>query len=220
MRTSPDSYPDEVERAHIEEIRAVGDDILSHEDRSFAIDEKNEQVIRFLLHYFRRSSTAEQIFPGKEYKLHRNLLICGKAGSGKTLLMQVFSEFLRRKRHPMQFVCLSVGQLANYYARHNHMDRYTYNEDDSPGFQCNPVNVCMNDIGIRLQSFYGNDTNSLCAEFLFARYEIWQQYGRFSHITTNLDPAQTTKIFSDEYNRLPDRFKSYNVIHLKGDSRR
>lgn len=50
--------------------------------------------------------------------------------------------------------------------------------------------------------------------------EIWSQYGKFAHITTNLSPAELKDYFKDEYGRLADRLKFYNVIHLSGDSRR
>ncbi|MDL2310275.1 hypothetical protein LJC39_04080, partial [Parabacteroides sp. OttesenSCG-928-B22] len=60
----------------------------------------------------------------------------------------------------------------------------------------------------------------LVEDFFHARSEIWSQYGKFAHITTNLTPAEIKEYFNDDYGRLNDRFKFYNVIHLKGESRR
>ena len=57
-------------------------------------------------------------------------------------------------------------------------------------------------------------------DFFHARNEIWAQQGKFAHITTNLTASELKEYFADGYGRLEDRFKTYNVIHLKGQSRR
>jgi patatin-like phospholipase/acyl hydrolase len=110
--------------------------------------------------------------------------------------------------------------MVNYYTIHNNLDRFTYNEEENKGFQCSPVNVCLNDIGIQSKTFFGMDTKLLTDEFLHARNEIWVQYNKFAHVTTNLTLEQMKEEFSDGFGRLIDRFKTYNVIPLKGDSRR
>lgn len=215
-----DDFSDDVYKKHLEYLCWIGTQILARENRTFVVDDRNEQVIRFLIHYFNRCRSAENIYPDKAYKLHKNLVLCGEVGAGKTVLMQAFSEYLRRMGSPMMFLNLSVGQMVNYYTLHNNLDKYTYNEDDSKAFQCFPINICLNDIGLDLTSFYGTGTKDLCSEFLFARSEIWQFYDKYCHITTNLSATQLKKYFDDEYGRVNDRFKNYNVIHLSGTSRR
>ena len=162
------------------------------------------------------------MFPERGYKLHKNLLIQGGVGAGKTLLMQIFSEYLRRTKNPRFFHNVSVTQMVNYYTIHNNLDRFTYFEEESKGFQCKPENVCLNDIGIQDRTFFGMDTGLLTDEFLHARNEIWTQFGKFAHLTTNLDNKELEKRFkrNDGYGRLVDRFKTYNVIPLPGKSRR
>lgn len=196
--------------------------VLAPQRRRFIVDDDNKQVLRFLLYYFNNCPLAEEVFPGRGYKLHKNILLQGGVGVGKTLLMQIFSEYLRRTGNPRFFWNLSVTQMVNYYTIHNNLDRFTYHEEESRGFQCQPENVCLNDIGIQDKTFFGMDTGLLTDEFLHARNEIWTQYGKFAHLTTNLTDDQLKQRFkrNDGYGRLVDRFKTYNVIPLGGKSRR
>jgi hypothetical protein len=196
--------------------------VLAPQRRKFIVDDDNKQVLRFLLLYFNNCPLAEEVFPERGYKLHKNLLIQGGVGVGKTLLMQIFSEYLRLTKNPRFFHNVSVTQMVNYYTIHNNLDRFTYFEEESKGFQCKPENVCLNDIGIQDRTFFGMDTGLLTDEFLHARNEIWTQFGKFAHLTTNLDNKELEKRFkrNDGYGRLVDRFKTYNVIPLPGKSRR
>lgn len=196
--------------------------VLARQRRQFVIDDNNRNVIRFLLYYFNGCPLAEEVFPGRGYKLHKNIMLQGGVGVGKTMLMQVFSEYLMRIRSPRFFYNLSVTQMVNYYTLHNNLDRFTFNEEENRGFQCTPVNICLNDIGIQDKTFFGMDTGLLTDEFLHARNEIWTQYGKCAHLTTNLDDKALRKRFerNDGFGRLVDRFKTYNIIPMGGVSRR
>lgn len=204
-------------------IRVANEICLRQQRRKFEIDKENKQLLRFLLYYFNDCDKALEVFPEKPYKLEKNLLIIGKAGVGKTLLMQVFSEYLRRTNNPNFFYNLSVTQMVNYYTIHNNLDRFTYNEEAGGGFEGKPLNVCLNDIGLQSRLHYGQDTAILTQDFLHARNEIWTQTSdnrKFAHLTTNLSISELKEKFKDEHDRLIDRFKTYNVIELKGTSRR
>ena len=54
-------------------------------------------------------------------------------------------------------------------------------------------------------------------QLVSTRYEIYQQFGKKYHITSNLNIGDFRKRFEG---RLIDRFKSFNVIPLLGNSRR
>ncbi|WP_211208047.1 hypothetical protein [Anaerophaga thermohalophila] len=197
----------------------IANELLAPEGKTFEIGE-NGEILRFLLYYFNGLREAEQVMPEKQYKIHKNLIICGKVGVGKTFLMRVFEEYLKRTRNPRGYANLSVTQMVNYYKINNHLDRYTYNEENSRTFEGNPVNICLNDIGLKTHTHFGTDTKILIEDFLHARTEIWEQRRKFTHLTTNLTPKQLIEYFDDEYGRLADRFKFYNIIFLKGDSKR
>lgn len=194
--------------------------LLAPQRKRFVVDVHNKQVLRFMLYYFNECPLCEQVYPEKHYKLHNHLLLCGKAGTGKTLLMQIFSEYLHYTNNPHAFYNLSVTQMVNYYTLHNNLDRYTYNEEGSKGFKPQPVNICLNDIGVGGKTYFGMDTKLLTNEFLHARNEIWTAYGKHGHVTTNLDVTMLKREFADSFGRLIDRFKTYNVLTLGGESRR
>lgn len=196
---------------------------LKPQHRRIILDERNKAILRFLLFYFNNSPRIEEVFPDKDYKLDKAIMLIGDVGVGKTIIMQIFSEYLKRTENPNAFYNVSVTQMVNYYTIHNNLDKYTYNEIDNPKqFEGNPVNLCLNDIGLQDgKKFYGTDLKVLTDEFLHARYEIWTQYGKKAHLTTNLSISELTKNYSDEFGgRLIDRFKSYNIIYMTGESRR
>lgn len=220
---SYDLQDEEAYKAHANLLLYIANNIvLARQRRQFVIDNNNRDIIRFLLYYFNGCSLAEEVFPGRGYKLHKNIMLQGGVGVGKTLLMQIFSEYLMRIRSPRFFYNLSVTQMVNYYTLHNNLDRFTFNEEENKGFQCTPVNICLNDIGIQDKTFFGMDTGLLTDEFLHARNEIWTQYGKCAHLTTNLDDKALRKRFerNDGFGRLIDRFKTYNIIPVGGVSRR
>lgn len=194
--------------------------ILKGQKRVFEIDDDNKLVIRFLLYYFNNCPLAEKVFPERGYKLHKNIYLHGASGAGKTLIMQIFSEYLRQIHSPRQFHNLTVSQMANYYTRNNNLDLYTFNECCGKGFEGEPVNVCLNDIGVETASFYGTDTLQLTCDFMYARNDIWTQQHRFAHLTSNLDIDDLANVFHDKYDRIMDRFKTYNDVPLPGGSRR
>lgn len=221
--SSFDLQDEGVYKAHANLLLYIANNIvLARQRRQFVIDDNNRSVIRFLLYYFNGCPLAEEVFPGRGYKLHKNIMLQGGVGVGKTMLMQVFSEYLMRIRSPRFFYNLSVTQMVNYYTLHNNLDRFTFNEEENRGFQCTPVNICLNDIGIQDKTFFGMDTGLLTDEFLHARNEIWTQYGKCAHLTTNLDDKALRKRFerNDGFGRLIDRFKTYNIIPMGGVSRR
>lgn len=212
--TNPNEY-----RTHAGFIRQLGNDYMGREFRTFEVDEYNSKVLAFLLYYFNGCRLAEQVFPNENYKVHKNLLFVGNSGTGKTMLMQIFSDYLRLTRNPNSFENLSVTQMMNYYKIKGHIDLYSYNEGQSKGFKPDPFNICLNDIGLETenQKSYGTSLNSVIDEFLYARYEIYQQFNKKYHITSNLEVEEFENRFG---NRLIDRFKSFNVIPLLGSSRR
>ncbi|MBD5339383.1 MAG: hypothetical protein HDR98_09755 [Bacteroides sp.] len=225
-RALPDMEDEEVYNAHARFLLFVANNILAPQRREFVIDDDNRQVIRFLLLYFNGSRLCEDVFPDRGYKLHKNILLQGGVGVGKTILMQIFSEYLKRIDSPRQFHNVSVTEMVNYYSVHNDIDGFLYNVKGSRSYQGSPVNLCLNDIGVDNRPFYGIDTDTIIHDFLHARNEIWSKSSeydrRFAHLTTNLDNAKLKAKFGqkDSYGRILDRFKTYNVIPMTGESRR
>ena len=71
--------------------------------------------------------------------------------------------------------------MVNYYTINNNLNRYTYNDrsgtkEDNTFDGCRPSNVCLNDVGLQTQTFFGQNTKQLVSEFIHARYEIWTRF--------------------------------------------
>lgn len=213
--TDPEEYA-----VHARLIQSIGDNLMMREYGRFEIDDRNRSVLKFLTYYFNGCPLAERVFPNENYKIHKNILLVGEPGTGKTMLMQVFSDYLRATKNGNYFANVSATQLMNYYKINGHIDKYTYNESGSNKmFEGAPVNVCLNDLGLgtEQQKSYGTLLSQVTDEFLFARYEIYQQQGKRYHITSNLTVEDLKNRFEG---RLIDRFKTFNVIALTGGSRR
>lgn len=221
QKKAQDLSDKDVYNAHANALMWVANNVvLAHQRRKFIVDEHNRDILRFMLYYFNECPLAEEVFPGRGYKLHKHIMLQGAVGTGKTILMQIFSEYLRITNNPRFFHNLSVTQMVNYYTLHNNIDRYTFNEEENRGFRCTPVNICLNDLGVQSTKFYGTDTETLTCEFLHARNEIWASYHKMAHLTTNLTNDQLKQKYRDGFGRLLDRFKTYNIIPLHGNSRR
>ena len=209
--------PEEYNR-HLTLIKNIGDTILSREGRRFVIDEGNAEVIRFLLLYFNDHKECESVFPNMNHLLEKNILIVGEAGTGKTMLMDIFSRYLKLTGNRLAYDNTSMIRLINYYKVHSHINKFTFNEDKETG-KCSPYALCLNDIGLEVESqkSYGTDIRDVVDEFVYARYEIYQQWNIRTHLTSNYDVEDFKKRFNY---RINDRFKSYNLVPLTGKSRR
>ena len=113
--------------SHWNLISNLGTDYTEREFRKFDVDENNSKLIQFLLYYFNGCRYAQNVFPEENYKVHKNLLLVGEPGTGKTMLMQIFADYLKLTCNPNAFENLSVTQMMNYYKIHGHIDLYTYN---------------------------------------------------------------------------------------------
>ncbi len=205
---------------HMDMFLTCANNMLASQGRTFIVDEKNADIIKFLLYYFNNCQLALSVFPNRKYDLNKNILLIGDIGVGKTLIMDAFSLYLKETGNPRYFQCTSQTQLLNSYKLQNNIDKFIYNENETRSFSGNPYNLCLNDIGLQTQKFYGQDVKQVIDEFLYARYEIWATKGKFIHLTTNLDKQDIESLFNDEYGRLKDRFKMYNVVPIIGTSKR
>jgi DNA replication protein DnaC len=206
---------------HSNLIMDFANDYMKQEGATYIVDEHNKDVLRFLLLYFNGCKEAEKVFPNEDYKLSKNILLIGEPGTGKTLMMQIFADYLKQTKNEMWFRPISVTQLMNCQKVFGHINKYTYCEmpKNAESYDdCRPEHICLNDLGLITegQKSYGTQLSQVIDEFLFARYEIYQQYQKRYHITSNLTVADFKKRFEG---RLIDRFKSFNVIELHGGSR-
>ena len=225
MNSEDDVYDDlsdaEIYNIHTNLLLNCANSILKRQNRTMIVDEYNRDTLRFLLYYFNNCPLALEVFPDADYSLKKNIFLYGAVGVGKTLIMDAFSMYLRQTANPRFFYNISQTQMLNYYKQYNSIDKFTFNqESNSKSFDGNPVNLCINDIGLQTSKFYGQDTKAIIDDFIYSRYEIWASQGKQVHITTNLDKDAIKQMFYDEYGRIADRFKMFNLLPLGGISKR
>ena len=211
---------EEVYKQHSALICKIAQNYLNRENRKLIIDDNNKNVFRFLTYYFNGCRMCETIFENENYSLNKNILLIGAPGTGKTFIMQVFSDYLNLTKNHLYFKNISVTQMLNTQRLDGNINKYTYNEKASGNFEGNPYHFCLHDIGIERkvkQQSFGTDLQNVIDDFLFARYEIYQQQGIRYHLTSNLSVEEFEKYYQD---RLLDRFKYFNVLVLDGESKR
>jgi len=218
-RSFDDLHDDQVLRWHKQFLVMCADDILASQGRRFVVDDMNRDVVNFLLLYFNNDDRALEVFPNKHYDLAKGIMLIGEVGTGKTLLMQIFERYLHLTRNKNAFKNTSATEMLNYYKVNEHLDYFTYNVGKN-SIEGHPHNICLNDVGLQTQKYFGNDMQLIVDEFFHARNEVYVQHGQRTHVTTNLDPKQMKEVFVDQYNRLNDRWHTYNVVILPGTSRR
>ena len=210
----------EVFTSHARLLTKCANDILYRQGRSFIVDEHNRDVLTFLLYYFNGCDECEKVFPNKDYKLGKQILLYGSPGVGKTLIMQAFGLYLKRMENPHAFENVSLTQLMNHYHVNENIDSYTFNTGGD-SIEGRPFNICLHDIGVSTHRHYGTDPKIIIEEFLYSRNDIYVSTGQRAHLTTNLDKEDMRQLFADEHGRLNDRmFNTYNIIPLLGESRR
>lgn len=126
----------------LEYVRKYGTEICDH----FIIDSNNNQVIDSLIRYFHGDPSLT--LPGGIHgNLKKGILLIGKPGTGKTLLMQLFSTYVTydqmffladRKKCPLTFPVVRCERIVSKYA--------SYGPDEFEPFMRGRI-VCFDDLG-------------------------------------------------------------------------
>lgn len=172
----------------------------------FQIDEYNLRIISDLFNYFLG-------IPGN-LDLKKGLWLMGEIGTGKSVLMQVFSKYMIAKHDG--FLVHDCSHVANQYSITGDLDKYTYNQTGHSGF---PVRMCFDELGRESMpaNHFGQKLNVM-RHILHIRYSLWQISGLQTFITTNLDPSGVEAHYGDY---IRDRCKEmFNVLSFPGNSRR
>lgn len=211
-------------------FKKVGDMMLSSENKEFIIDDDNSLVIGYIISYLNCWENFFQLYSneltGGDGDLFAPIYIMGEKGSGKTVLMNVASEFAMIMNLSRWFVNTSTSELVNYFRVNSNLDYFTYNTKREYVITgdlqtAKAFGVCLHDLGFEqdsTQNIYGTKSKDVIEDFLMARYEIYQNKGLMYHITANPTPEDLAK--NGLSPRLVDRLKHHNKIFLPGSSRR
>lgn len=172
----------------------------------FVIDQRNKSIVLDIFLYFLNQ-------PGN-LDLKKGLWIEGPIGTGKSMLMYVFSEFMKFLKYGYHvYIC---GSITTEYALTGDLDRYLQNQG---GYIKGPAPICFDELGREPipSSFYGQKLNVM-QHILHVRYSYWQLYGTKTYVTTNTDADMVQDLYGD-YIR-DRRAEMFNLITIGGNSMR
>ena len=173
---------------------------------SFQIDDRNKDLVNDLFLYFH--------FQEGRLDLRKGLWLEGPVGTGKSTLMQVFSQYLKSLQ--MGFRVYICSQVTTDYSLTGDLSRYLNNAGWSSS---GPVPMCFDELGREPlpAKYYGTELNVM-QHILHIRYSYWQIAGLRTFVTTNANGNDIERLYGDF---IRDRRKEmFNIIPVTGDSRR
>lgn len=172
----------------------------------FVVDNGNKETIRDLFNYFYRINGR--------LDLSKGVLLAGEVGTGKTTLMKIFSEVMKRRMQGFKvYNCTDVCQM---YAKSGELDLFLENRN---GYLQEPVDMCFDELGRepKATKHFGSELNVM-QHILHVRYGLFQTQGIKTYVTSNCDAGEI-ELFYDSFIR--DRFREMmNLVTLNGESRR
>ena len=187
--------------------------------KDFQVDEHNKDVICNIVYYVTRSPKFSAA--GINYSFGKGLMIKGRVGCGKTILMKGLNSFLAifhfrddyRNDFSLTFESVNAYSISEYYAKQG-IEILENGIGNNRKLYLLSGGLLIDDIGAEpIVSYYGNQSN-IIAEILLRRYDR----KLLTYATTNLDAAHLKKMYGD---RAASRMKSmFNEMYLKGDDRR
>jgi len=158
-----------------------------------------------------------------EYSLDKSIALIGLHGIGKSKLMEIFQRYLRTISggfgHPNIFRIISIEDVICAMQKDDFIncDLLYNNRTDLDRPVKKPANLLINEFGYKYNGkSYGTDYQELIEMFLMKRYDVFQEYGKLTHVTMNYDTNDLKQIFSP---KLIDRFREmFNMVSINGTS--
>ena len=180
------------------------------------VDENTKNIYKNLLLYFLGEES--------EYDLKKGICLTGTYGVGKSSIFNIFHEYLKLN-FPFNNNLYRISSIEDLISNSKNEDflnslfLLNIKENEVGAKKANPINILINEFGHKYDmKIYGTDVNEFIDMFLMKRYDIFQQYGKLTHITTNFDAKQLKGLF---HPKIYDRFKEMlNIIPVTGKSLR
>lgn len=190
----------------------------------YVIDQWNEDVIEILGRYFLQDDQFESM--GKNFSLKKGIMLQSEAkGSGKTLLMKLFSTNGMYWNDGIYFNSYTGSHVINC---RKIISEYRKDGDAIYEKYCEKIfatgrflnDFMFDELGREDHQvlYFGNRTNVM-EKILADRYDLFVDEGIKTHITTNIMNGNDIEKIYGDYIRSRMR-EMFNVIELPGSDRR
>jgi hypothetical protein len=156
------------------------------------------------------------------YSLNKSIALIGPYGVGKSTIFRIIHRWLEamQLKNPNSFRISSTEEIINLFQARDWLNDVlvlNVNENISGVSVPGPIHILINEFAYQYDiKHYGTDVKQFVEMFMMKRYDIFQEYGKLTHITMNFGIDELKKNFSP---RLFDRFREmFNMIELKGSS--
>lgn len=150
-----------------------------------------------------------------EYSLDKGIFLMGDFGTGKSTLMRVFQRWLATlwPFNPNGFTITSIEEVIDFYKKDGNLYRFTFKRDND-GFT-DIHHILINEFGKDVKDkIYGTEAMQILNSFMMIRYDIFQNSGKVTHITSNMLPFSEEKALNDRY------IEMFTIVKIEGKSYR
>ncbi len=156
------------------------------------------------------------------YSLNKSIALIGSYGVGKSTVFRIVHRWLEamQLKNPNSFRISSTEEVIHLFQKDDwtsdvlvlNMNENLY-KVNVPG----PIHILINEFAYQYDvKHFGTDVKQFIEMFMMKRYDIFQEYGKLTHVTMNFGIDELKKNFSP---RLFDRFREmFNMIEVKGKS--
>lgn len=145
--------------------------------------------------------------------LNKGIYLYGEFGVGKSTLMKCYRQWLADwwPFNGNGFSVTSIEEIIESYKKENNLNKFT-NCIEENGFN-NPRHLLINEFGKDLKDkIYGTEASQIINNLMMIRYDIFQNQGKLTHITSNSLPYSNEKALTDRY------VEMFNIVKIGGKS--
>jgi len=148
----------------------------------YIIDSENKQQLNDLTNYFTGVTGRLDLTKG--------IFLVGNPGSGKTILMEVFSKLIRNL--PTAFKIIDCPKASTIFSEYGSAQIKEWSG-----------NWLFDDLGQESISAHFGDKRELMHDIVFEKYNQWRRLGIITHFTSNFGKEDLTKRYGEHfYSRL------------------